>query len=111
MGIASQDLNGDGLSEVMLTSMSDQLLQIASKDGYKAAPESIGTSSRRPFFGDDGRPSTGWHAEFGDIDNDGRPDLFIAKGNVDQMQTNAMKELAGSSSAINIVFVFQSKVI
>ena len=45
-----------------------------------------------PFIGDDGRPSTGWHAEFGDVDNDGRADLFIAKGNVDQMPANAMHD-------------------
>ena len=44
------------------------------------------------IVGDDGGPSTGWHAEFGDVDNDGRPDLFIAKGNVDQMPTNAMQD-------------------
>ena len=44
------------------------------------------------IVGDDGRPSTGWHAEFGDVDNDGRLDLFIAKGNVDQMPSNALHD-------------------
>lgn len=92
MGIASEDLNGDGRPEVVLTSMADQLLQIATARGYEAAPYSTGTYAQRPFFGDDGRPSTGWHAEFGDVDNDGLSDLFIAKGNVDQMQSNAMKD-------------------
>ncbi len=93
MGIASQDLTGDGRDEVMLTSMGDQLLQIAQPDGrYAAAPFSIGTYAQRPHDGSDGRPSTGWHAEFGDIDNDARPDLFIAKGNVDQMPGNAMRD-------------------
>jgi len=82
MGIASRDLNADGRDEVMLTSMGDQLLQLAQEDGtYAAAPYDIGTYAQRPHVGDDGRPSTGWHAEFGDVDNDGRPDLFIAKGN------------------------------
>ena len=43
MGIASRDLNSDGLDEVMLTSMGDQLLQIATSDGrYEAADYSIG---------------------------------------------------------------------
>jgi hypothetical protein len=93
MGIASRDLNGDARDEVMLTSMGDQLLQLASPDGtYIAAPFDIGTYAQRPHIGDDGRPSTGWHAQFGDVDNDGRADLFIAKGNVDQMPGNAMED-------------------
>ena len=93
MGIASRDLNGDGRDEVMLTSMGDQLMQIAGEDGtYAAAPFSIGTYAQRPHTGDDGRPSTGWHAEFADVDNDGLADLFIAKGNVDQMPGLAIKD-------------------
>ena len=93
MGIASRDLNGDALDEVMLTSMGDQLMQFATTSGgYAAARYEIGTYAQRPFVGDDGRPSTGWHAEFGDVDNDGRADLFIAKGNVDQMPGMAMAD-------------------
>ncbi|MGB3314142.1 MAG: CRTAC1 family protein [Albidovulum sp.] len=92
MGIASQDITGDGLPEVMMTSMGDQLLQINTGTGFVNAPYEIGTYAHVPFIGDDGRPSTGWHAEFGDIDNDGRMDLFIAKGNVDQMPSNAIHD-------------------
>jgi len=92
MGIASHDITGNGLPDVMLTSMGDQLLQFNTGEGFTNAPFSIGTYAQRPFIGDDGRPSTGWHAEFGDIDNDGRADLFIAKGNVDQMPSNAMRD-------------------
>lgn len=92
MGIASHDLTGDGLPEVMMTSMGDQLLQINRGDHFENAPYALGTYAQRPFTGGDGRPSTGWHAEFGDIDNDGRADLFIAKGNVDQMPSNAIHD-------------------
>ena len=92
MGIASRDLTGDGRDEVMLTSMGDQLLQIATPGGYVAAPYEMGTTAHRPHVGEDGRPSTGWHAEFGDVDNDGLADLFIAKGNVDQMPGLAMED-------------------
>ncbi|KQI73284.1 hypothetical protein AN191_03020 [Loktanella sp. 5RATIMAR09] len=93
MGIASRDLTGDGRDEVMLTSMGDQLMQLAQEDGtYAAAPFTIGTYAQRPHTGDDGRPSTGWHAEFADVDNDGRADLFIAKGNVDQMPGLAIRD-------------------
>lgn len=93
MGIGSRDITGDGLPEVMLTSMADQLLQINMGNGVmQDAPFSIGTYATKPYKGDDGRPSTGWHAEFGDVDNDGRADLFIAKGNVDQMPSNAIHD-------------------
>lgn len=92
MGIASRDITGDGLPEVMTTSMGDQLLQLNTGASLVNAPYEIGTYAQRPYIGDDGRPSTGWHAEFGDIDNDGREDLFIAKGNVEQMPTNAIHD-------------------
>ncbi|KAA9005311.1 CRTAC1 family protein [Histidinibacterium aquaticum] len=92
MGIASADITGDGLPEVMLTSMGDQLLQINEGTAMRNAPFDVGAAAQRPYQGDDGRPSTGWHAEFGDVDNDRRLDLFIAKGNVDQMPSNAMSD-------------------
>nr|WP_319250891.1 CRTAC1 family protein [uncultured Celeribacter sp.] len=86
MGIAERDINGDQIPDVMLTSMGDQLLQFGRPDGgYEAAPYDIGSYAHRPHLGDDGRPSTGWQADWGDVDNDGRADLFIAKGNVEQM--------------------------
>jgi hypothetical protein len=36
-----------------------------------------------PFIGGDKKPSTGWHAEFGDVNNDGLADLLVVKGNVE----------------------------
>lgn len=93
MGIASRDLTGDGRDELMLTSMGDQLMQIAQEDGsYANAPYDIGTYAHNPYLTGDGRPSTGWHASFADVNNDARPDLFIAKGNVDQMPGMAMRD-------------------
>ena len=93
MGIASRDITGDGLPEVMLTSMGDQVLMWNKGNGVmEKVPFDLGTYAPHPYSGDDGRPSTGWHAEFGDIDNDGRDDLFIAKGNVEQMPSNAIHD-------------------
>ena len=43
-------------------------------------------------MGDDLKPSTAWHAQFEDVNNDGRPDLFVAKGNVDRMPDFAQKD-------------------
>jgi len=92
MGIASRDLNGDLMPDVMLTSMGDQLLQMNEPGGFVSAPFARGAAAHRPYIGGDGRPSTGWQAAFGDVDNDALADIFIAKGNVDQMPGNAMKD-------------------
>ena len=96
MGIASRDITGDGFAEVYLTSMGDQKLHSRVLDtrgpAYKNARYEHGISAHRPFTGDDGRPSTGWHAAFGDVQNDGFDDIFIAKGNVDQMMGAAMQD-------------------
>ncbi|CTQ31308.1 CRTAC1 family protein [Jannaschia rubra] len=92
MGIASRDITGDGLPDLMLTSMGDQLTLLSGPDGLTPAPFDIGSYAQRPHAGGDGRPSTGWHAAWGDVDNDGDADLFIAKGNVDQMPDMAMAD-------------------
>ena len=96
MGIASRDLDGDGLPEVYLTSMGDQRLQAlepgAEGPSYADAPYERGATAHRPHVGGDGRPSTGWHPAFGDIQNDGRDDLFVSKGNVEQMPGLAMED-------------------
>jgi hypothetical protein len=48
--------------------------------------------AQRPYTGGDVRPSTAWHAQFEDVDNDGLMDLFIAKGNVSEMPDFAAKD-------------------
>lgn len=96
MGIASRDLSGDGFPEVYLTSMGDQKLQQFDPETggptWRDVTYEFGTTAHRPHVGGDGRPSTGWHAQFGDVTNDGRDDIFVAKGNVDQMPGLAMED-------------------
>lgn len=87
MGIASTDLTGDGYPEVFLTSQGDNKLQTLA-DGpdrptYRDIALSRGVTATRPYAGDTELPSTAWHAEFGDVNNDGLADLFVAKGNVE----------------------------
>lgn len=92
MGIAEGDLNGDGYPEYALTSMGDTKLQALDKSADQTAPiyddiaYSLGATAQRPYEGKDLRPSTGWHSEFADFNNDARLDLYIAKGNVEAMQ-------------------------
>ena len=96
MGIASRDIDGDGLPEIFLTSMGDQKLWALMAGGeaptYQDASLAHGTTAHVPYVGDEGRPSSGWHAAFGDVDNDGLDDLSIAKGNVEQMPDAAMRD-------------------
>ncbi|WP_299413011.1 CRTAC1 family protein [uncultured Sulfitobacter sp.] len=94
MGIASRDVSGDGLPDVYLTSMGDQRLQLREGEGptYRDASYSFGVTAHMPYEGGDGRPSTGWHAVFGDVQNDGLDDLFVTKGNVDQMPGSAFDD-------------------
>ncbi len=91
MGIASIDLDVDGLPEYALTSMGDTKLQTLDKEiddtqpVYRDIAFEKGATTHRPYTGEDMRPSTGWHAEFQDVNNDTLWDLYIAKGNVEEM--------------------------
>ncbi len=91
MGIAEADLNNDGRPEYALTSMGDTKIQSLERDAddqpiYRDIAWERGATAHRPYTGDDLKPSTGWHSEFADFNNDGLLDLFIAKGNVEKMQ-------------------------
>lgn len=91
MGIAEADLDSDGLPEYALTSMGDTKLQELDEEADISRPSYLdvafekGVTAHRPYAGGDLKPSTGWHAEFADTNNDGRLDLYIAKGNVERM--------------------------
>ena len=93
MGIASQDLGDDGYPEAYLTSMFGNRLETLADGPAQPHFENIarerGVDSGRPVAGDDERPSTSWHPEFEDVNNDGRVDLFVSKGNVDAMPDRA----------------------
>lgn len=96
MGIASYDVTGDGYPEYFLTSMADNKLRgLADGPGrpvYTDLARARGVTAHRPFTGGDTRPSTAWHAEFCDVNNDGFIDLFIAKGNVEAMEEAAQRD-------------------
>jgi enediyne biosynthesis protein E4 len=96
MGIASQDLTGDGFPEVYLTSIGSNRLETLGGDPSRPAFEDIaharGVTATTPFIGRPIDPSTSWHPEFEDVNNDGRMDLYVSKGNVDAMPDTALED-------------------
>jgi hypothetical protein len=96
MGIASYDVTGDGYPEVFLTSQGSNRLQTLtggpSQPTYGDIGLKRGVLADRPFTGGDPLPSTAWHPEFEDVNNDGRIDLFISKGNVRHEEGFAMRD-------------------
>jgi hypothetical protein len=100
MGIAAYDLDFDGYPEYFLTSMADNKLQALSAIPPEGAPRpeyadvafARGVTAHRPYVGDQLKPSTAWHAQFEDVNNDGLADLFVAKGNVAEMPDFAAED-------------------
>jgi hypothetical protein len=100
MGISSHDIDGDGYPEVFLTSMADNKLQklevpagtAPARPAYTDVAFRRGATAHRPYVGGDLRPSTAWHAQFEDVNQDGWADLWIVKGNVTTMPDFAHKD-------------------
>jgi len=100
MGIASSDVTGDGYPDYFLTSMADNKLQTLApqpegqpkKPAFADVAFARGVTAHRPYTGGEVRPSTAWHAQFEDVNNDTYPDLFVVKGNVWAMPDFAMRD-------------------
>ncbi len=96
MGIASYDLDGDGYPEVFLTNQGENKLQTLAAGPTRPTYGDIGlkrdANAAEPFSGGDNLPSTAWHAEFQDVNNDGLVDLYVAKGNVGDLPDFAQKD-------------------
>ena len=97
MGIASHDVTGDGLPDYFLSNMGANRLRTLAP-GSTGTPDfreiafDYGVEATRPHAGRDERPSTAWHSQFADVNNDGRIDLFVAKGNVEEMEEAAAED-------------------
>lgn len=100
MGIASYDLTGSGLPDYFLTSMADNKLQTIEppsfgqrlRPAFRDIAFQLGATLHRPYTDGEIMPSTAWHAEFDDVNNDGFVDLFVTKGNVEGMIDFAQRD-------------------
>ena len=96
MGIASYDVTGDGYPDVFLTSQADNKLQTLTtgpgQPTYRDIALKRGVTAAQPATGGDVLPSTAWHPEFADVNNDGLADLLVTKGNVDAQVDQANKD-------------------
>ena len=96
MGIASYDLTGDGHPEVYLTSQADNKLQTlaagSTRPDFRDIALARGVTVAQPFAGGEALPSTAWHPAFADVNDDGRIDLFVSKGNVNTIPSYAAKD-------------------
>ena len=96
MGIAGYDVTGDGFPEYFLTSQGDDKLQTLTagpaQPTYRDIALKRGVNAAQPSSGGDTLPSTSWHPEFADVNDDGFVDLFVSKGNVSAMPDYAQKD-------------------
>jgi len=81
---------------VYLTSQGENKLQTLTagpgQPTYRDIALKRGVTATRPFTGGDPLPSTAWHPEFQDVNNDGFIDLFVSKGNVEAQADYATRD-------------------
>jgi hypothetical protein len=96
MGIATYDVTGDGYPEYYLTNQGENRLETLADGASRPAFDNMAFDARvnahKPFTGGDPLPSTAWHPEFADVNNDGRIDLFVSKGNIGGVPEYAEKD-------------------
>jgi hypothetical protein len=79
MGVDAEDLNGDGLPELLVTNFTNEYNTLYQNLGQGTFMDST------PYWGlaTDTMPFVGWGCALADFDNDGWPDNFVTNGHVD----------------------------
>ena len=89
MGTDAEDVNGDGMIDLIVTNFQNEYDTFYLNVGDGKSSE---TGEPQVFFSDqtaafnlanDTKPPVGWGCSFGDFNNDGRPDFFVTNGHVD----------------------------
>jgi len=85
MGIDFADYNNDGLPDIVVTTLANQMYALYKNNG----DGSFSYASYESGFGRITRPHSGWGVRFIDYDNDGWKDLLIAQGHdLDTVELN-----------------------
>jgi enediyne biosynthesis protein E4 len=92
MGVAAQDVNGDGRPDVLVTALKGETFPFYVNDGGLMFHD--GTHQARLAAPSNQR--SGWGVAFADLDNDGRPDIVTANSHVndliEQFEASTYKE-------------------
>ena len=79
MGVAAQDVDGDGLPELFVTNFRGQYNTLYhNHDGRSFEDKSAVAGIVK-----DSRPLVGWGCSLEDFDSDGLPDMFVVNGEID----------------------------
>lgn len=78
MGVDAADYDGDGHPDVLITALSNETYPLFRNGG----DESFTYETNSTGVGQATLLNSGWGTRFVDVDNDGRPDIFVAQGHV-----------------------------
>jgi hypothetical protein len=80
MGLAIDDINGDGIHDLMLPGWNDLALIISQPDGWYDFSQAAAVEPDN-----DRKQRVAWGSDFGDLNNDGRLDLLVTFGFIDSL--------------------------
>ena len=95
MGADFRDFDGDGLPDILMTGLRGETFELFRNNGKGGFADASARSGLLALS----RPWSGWSCGFGDFDNDGLLDIFVACGGLDtnEPQANRVLQNVGAS--------------